>query len=667
MTTATTTSATTAAAPVQGQRDTDAAASLSHPSYRPDIDGLRAVAVLSVVFYHAFPASGRGGFVGVDVFFVISGFLISTIIAGNLARGTFSFGEFYVRRIKRIFPALLLVLAATFAFGWWALLADEYEQLGKHVAGGAGFVANLVFWNESGYFDNAADTKPLLHLWSLGIEEQFYIFWPVIACLAWRLRLSLTLVTVVTAVASFALNVYLVGHDTVADFYSPFTRYWELSVGSALACIAAAPDNVLQRLPQRLRDLQSLVGAVLLGGGLLVINATSAFPGWWALLPTFGTALLIAAGSQAWLNRTVLANRVVVWFGLISFPLYLWHWPILSFIRILAAERPTRSVRFAAIALAIALAWATWKWVERPIRTRSSGRRLPLALLVAMIVAGCVGFACYRDGGFAFRSAATVPILNPGEIGHDAFYAYPYTRFTLCQPASVRAEAEVWNDRVRCFQSRPGPIDLAIIGDSHAEHLFAGLAEQLPATNIVFYTRSSLPISRNPAFAEIFRTVVADANIKQVILSSWWTLRATEAGSPAAFARELEATVDLLTRGGKTVYLADDVPNFSFSPRLCKYQAGLFRIHKCTDDENFYNRQLAGYADVFTSLAARSPAVRVLKTSGYFCDRTVCSMNDGGRLLFRDSDHLGLEGSRFLARHLIVDYPELGTARERRP
>ena len=153
---------------------------LSHPKYRPDIDGLRAIAVLSVVCFHAFPDLLKGGFIGVDIFFVISGFLISTIIFENLDKGTFSFSEFYSRRIKRIFPALLLVLIACYSFGWFALLADEHKQLGKHIAAGAGFVSNFVFWNESGYFDNAAETKPLLHLWTLGIEEQFYIIWPLL-------------------------------------------------------------------------------------------------------------------------------------------------------------------------------------------------------------------------------------------------------------------------------------------------------------------------------------------------------------------------------------------------------------------------------------------------------------------------------------------------------
>ena len=202
---------------------------LTHPKYRADIDGLRAIAVLSVVLFHAFPTLQlsifpslhiAGGFIGVDIFFVISGFLISTIIFDNLERGSFSFLEFYSRRIKRIFPALLLVLITCFAFGWFALLADEYKQLGKHIAAGAGFVSNFVLWNESGYFDNSAETKPLLHLWTLGIEEQFYIIWPLLLWAGWKRKFNLLTITLIIATISFVLNIKGVRTDPVATFYS---------------------------------------------------------------------------------------------------------------------------------------------------------------------------------------------------------------------------------------------------------------------------------------------------------------------------------------------------------------------------------------------------------------------------------------------------------------
>lgn len=210
-------------------------ANLSHPKYRPDIDGLRAVAVLAVVVFHVFPDWLEGGFIGVDVFFVISGFLISSIIFENLDKGTFSFSEFYARRIRRIFPALLVMLISSLIFGWFVLLPEELNQLGKHVAAGAGFVSNIVLWNEVEYFDSAADKKPLLHLWSLGIEEQFYIAWPLVVWLAWKKRLNILFLSMVAVLVSMVFNVNVVHQYPDAAFYCPLTRFWELLCGSVLA------------------------------------------------------------------------------------------------------------------------------------------------------------------------------------------------------------------------------------------------------------------------------------------------------------------------------------------------------------------------------------------------------------------------------------------------
>jgi len=357
---------------------------LTHPKYRADIDGLRAIAVLSVVGFHAFPSVLKGGFTGVDIFFVISGFLISTIIFDSLERNSFSFIEFYSRRIKRIFPALSLVLIASLVLGWFVMLPDEYKQLGKHTAGGAGFISNFLFWKESGYFDNAAETKPLLHLWSLGIEEQFYIIWPLLLWFVWKKRFNLLTLTVVITLISFKLNIGKVRVDQVAAYYLPQTRFWELLIGSVLAYLTLHKSNLLSRYQQKLdiwlgamlyaqapeangktlRNVQSVSGAVLIVLGVLVITKDKHFPGTWALLPTLGAMLIISAGAQAWLNRTVLSSRILVWFGLISFPLYLWHWPLLSFGVIIEGSPLSIWIRIAAVLVSVVLAWLTCLLVE---------------------------------------------------------------------------------------------------------------------------------------------------------------------------------------------------------------------------------------------------------------------------------------------------------------
>jgi len=365
---------------------------LIHQKYRPDIDGLRAVAILPVVIFHAFPARFPSGFLGVDIFFVISGYLISTIIFSSLEHDRFSLGEFYIRRIRRIFPALILVMLTCFAFGWFVLLSDEFNQLGKHLAAGAGFISNLVLWNESGYFDNSADSKPLLHLWSLAIEEQFYIFWPLFLVFVWKRHWSFLKITAVIAVVSFGVNIYLIGTDQIAAFYSPLARFWELMVGGILAYLLLHQP----RLINQYKNVQSVVGFILIVTGLVLLDKERAFPGWWALLPVLGAFFIISAGPKAWLNEKVLSNKVMVWFGLISYPLYLWHWPLLSFAGIIEAGEQIRWVKVALIILAVFLSWLTYRYIEKPIRFKISKRKFVILLVSLMSGVLLMGVAAYN-------------------------------------------------------------------------------------------------------------------------------------------------------------------------------------------------------------------------------------------------------------------------------
>lgn len=376
-------------------------ARLSHPKYRPDIDGLRSVAVLSVVTFHAFPEWMPGGFIGVDIFFVISGYLISTIIFDNLRKGTFSFVEFYARRIRRIFPALILVLFSTLLFGWLVLLPDELNQLGKHAAAGAGFYSNFALWQEAGYFDKSSDAKPLLHLWSLAIEEQFYIIWPFVLWIGWKGRINLFIVIALIGSISFYLNVAGVNTDSVASFYSPQTRFWELLCGSALAWHSInGSEKYFYGLPESkkwiidfihtnrtiIMNVFSISGLIFLTFGFWKITTDMKFPGGWAVVPVLGSVLIIWACPVAWFNRVVLSNRLFVWFGLISFPLYLWHWPILSFARIIEGGVPSRDIRIAAVSLAIFLAWMTFEFIEKPVRFGNIYPKFKVSLLSGLMI-----------------------------------------------------------------------------------------------------------------------------------------------------------------------------------------------------------------------------------------------------------------------------------------
>ena len=375
---------------------------LTHPKYRSEIDGLRAIAVLLVVTFHAFPNTLDGGFIGVDIFFVISGFLISSIILENLDAGTFSFVTFYGRRIRRIIPALSIVLIVSLVFGWFELLPGEYKQLGKHVAGGASFLSNFLLWREHGYFDNP-DAKPLLHLWSLGIEEQFYIIWPLLLFLMFKLRLNLLAVTAVVALSSFLLNTEITARDTVASFYSPLTRFWELSVGSTLAYLALHKANFLPKPHSYVALFLSFAGVALIAISALIIHKDYAFPGWWAVLPTTAAAAIIMSGSQIWLNQKLLSNRVLVGIGLISFPLYLWHWPLLSFAHIVEGATPSLATRISAVLASVALAWLTYWLIEKKVRNGGDLAVKSLVCCAAVFAVGFTGYITDKFDGFNHR------------------------------------------------------------------------------------------------------------------------------------------------------------------------------------------------------------------------------------------------------------------------
>jgi peptidoglycan/LPS O-acetylase OafA/YrhL len=372
---------------------------LSQPSdrYRPDIDGLRAIAVLLVVWFHAFPELMPGGFVGVDIFFVISGFLITGIIARELDQQRFSLPGFYMRRIRRIFPALIVVLAVTLVLGWLWMLPAAYAQLSADAFASAAFVSNIALLLQSGYFDIESGKKPLLHLWSLGIEEQFYLFWPLILMLTTRLRLRILLVASVIGIASFALNVALIGSDPVATFYLPFTRAWELLAGAALAC----GWNQLRQTGAA-SNWRAAIGLGLIALAAGVLDAESAFPGWWAVLPVGGAALLLSAPA-AWGCRHLLSSPAMVRIGLISYPLYLWHWPLLVFFAIIKFAPLTLIERVLIVGLSFALAWLTYRFVEIPFRFGPPSRLRITALCSGMALVALAGGIIVRGHGFDFR------------------------------------------------------------------------------------------------------------------------------------------------------------------------------------------------------------------------------------------------------------------------
>lgn len=651
---------------------------LTHPKYRADIDGLRAIAILSVVGFHAFPLWVKGGFVGVDIFFVISGYLISTIIINNLERNSFSFIEFYIRRIKRIFPALALVLAACFAFGWFVLAADEYKQLGKHIAGGAGFVSNFLLWNESGYFDKAAESKPLLHLWSLGIEEQFYIVWPLLLWVAWKKRLNLLTLIFVVAFISFALNVTNVRSDTPAAFYSPQTRFWELLAGSALAYITLRQrpqHHILSRFQfwldallgkiiyaqapeadgKTLRNMLSAIGTALIAVGILVITKSEYFPGWWAVLPTLGAMLIISAGAQAWINQVLLSNRLLVWIGLISFPLYLWHWPLLSFARIVEGGTPSHKASAIIILFSIVLAWLTYWLIEKPVRFGNYSKAKAAALLVLMTIVGYIGYNSYVRNGLVFR----FPVEVRGLLTPVDFKFTDYVRFNECH---LHTNVATTKHPASCFE--PHKPSLAIWGDSHAGALYPGFKKLQTATGlgIIQLTQSGCPPVLNIAnttlranCSEINTNVIsslAQAQPTVLVLHAHWGLNAVYFGSQEKLESSLKETLRLIKQKmpNTKIVVIGPVPFWKETPQQTIYLSWMNTPDKTKAPKIMQPASLENEMDDFLEKISMASNAKYVSVNRSLCDKNGCVSRTGERatdLIAVDNAHFSKAGAEF--------------------
>ncbi|ELX12183.1 acyltransferase 3 [Janthinobacterium sp. HH01] len=640
-----------------------------HLECRPDIDGLRAVAVLCIVVFHAFPEALKGGFIGVDIFFVISGFLISSIIGRQLARGHFSFADFYSRRVRRIFPALALVLAACCAAGWWIMLPGEYRQLGKHMAGGAGFVANYVLWGESGYFDNAAHGKPLLHLWSLGVEEQFYIVWPALLWLAWRRGISPLTVSMVLALASFGLNVHAVQDDPVRAFYAPQTRFWQILAGSVLASLPERGEGARPWLPALLAWLAPL-GACMILAGLALITEARAIPGWWALLPTLGATLIIAAGAQAWLNRTLLSNRVLGWIGRISFPLYLWHWPLLVFAGLAGRGAPPVALRIGAVAAAFALASLTYLLLEQPIRSGGRRRLKTTVLVLLMAAAGGIGYDICRRDGLAFR-------MQERQAYTDYFENSPAQwRFFLRAgiPDKYHLECEFFDiakyragraDMVprraiaeSCYRRDPSrPHAVLLWGDSHVEQLSYGIRNHLPSGWQVLQVASSGCPPRPDA---------SDASIvNHCERSNWFALQTIAVARPdvVVVAQNLGHTLAGMRRiadrlqglGVPRVVFTGPVPHWT--EELPKLMATGLWLTKPRRTFHGVDRELMAHNAALQAGFPKGGNAVFVNVMDFFCNQDGCLTYLGedprsGITTF-DASHLMPQASDLLARDLL--------------
>ena len=664
-------------------------------TYRSEIDGLRALAVLAVVFFHLFPSSLPGGFIGVDVFFVISGYLITTIIFTELDKDTFTFTSFFSRRIRRIFPALILVMAVSLGFGWFALLSDEYEQLGKHVASGSAFLLNFVLVNESGYFDNIANTKPMLHLWSLAVEEQFYIIWPLALYLAWRRSFNLLRITIAVATISFYMNLKFSASNPTGAFFWPIGRFWELLSGSILSwlmiykrdflkIIRDLADNILVKTifngkvnsnGSLVTNLISGLGFLFIFVGIFIINEGHVFPGILGLAPVLGALLIIISGSKALLNRVLLMNPLAVWFGLISYPLYLWHWPLITFYKITVNEELSIIVALGILFITITASYLTYKYVESPIRRNKY--KLTSLILFFMVLTGATGLAIYKSDGVKSRST----------VANNSFVSnldWPYWINMDCAKKYNLSPCQASNSEPR----------IMILGDSHANHLYPGLKAALPKSTGLYSGGTCPPLQgisitahKNPThickdnryLGKNIDLIEKSGNFATILISAQWTpLLVAKASNEISdenwhgliltsnyedesnlsaidiVYEGLKRTITTLSDRDLDIIFVRDVPNLPTDIRnICVER---FYSRKTNDNCSLklseFNKQRQNESRLIHKLNKDFNSIKVYDPFTAICKGDECFLVHDHKPLFRDSHHLSVYGSKLIGKDI---------------
>ncbi|WP_213878311.1 acyltransferase family protein [Pseudomonas sp. dw_358] len=631
--------------------------------YRRDIDGLRAVAILPVVLFHfGFPGFS-GGFVGVDVFFVISGYLITSIIWQERLAGCFSFVDFWARRARRILPTLFVMIAAVLVAGWWALTPDDYSELGRSVRYQVFFGSNFFFMRGHGYFEPASAVQPLLHTWSLAVEEQFYLFFPLLLVgLSSRLR-RWREVLAGLAVLSFALSLWAMHRHGQAAFYMLPMRAWELLLGALLAVAPAGRE-----LPRAVYQGVSVAGLLGIVAAVVGYDAQTPFPGASALLPTLGAAALIwANGRQATWVGVLLGSRPLVGIGLISYAWYLWHWPVVVFANYVTFDQLAPVARVGLMLGSALLGYGSWRWIEGPFRRRQwLARRRPLlaSALAAMLVLVVAGQVVRSSQGVPSRlSAQALRYAKAGtwRAGQlDCLYdRHRLSPQSLCQFGPAQSpQVLVW-------------------GDSHAAALAPALREQARRSGIslALAGHSACPPIEGPHRERVCDEFNAEAQrlavqqpIQDVILVAHWslytqgeengrtTLMIHSPGSQAVdipyaeqrLASGLRASIQVLRDAGKRVWLVKEAPEqrVDVAQRLARMAmlgaptAGFGRPQSERDSRQAFIDQL------FLELSQGDKQVRVLDPTPLFCaDGQTCVAEEQGEALYRDTNHLSDKGA----------------------
>lgn len=621
---------------------------MRHSNFRTDIQGLRAIAVLSVVLFHASKSLVPGGYVGVDIFFVISGYLISKTILNDIECDRFSIFEFYRRRVRRIFPALYSVLFFSMIFGYLLLSPKDFVELSKSVVGSIFFVSNIVFLHLSGYFDGSAELKPLLHTWSLAVEEQFYILHPLILILILRIRKELYIsVVLVLMLASLALSVWMLHQHPSAAFYLTPPRSFELLIGA----FCAAPGLSLFK-SRKSNELLAVGGIISIAVCLVFYNEQIAFPGLAALIPCIGTAAIICANAT-WNTGVgrVISNKVFLFLGSISYSWYLWHWPILAFSKHIYGEELTPLEVGVAVVIGLIAAVLSRYYIEQPFLVGRATRTPVLKAGAVIMALGCVA-----------------PIVVGASQGMP-------NRFSVDAQKIFDASNDYNERRVEChsdgskiipyssnctFGAKNVLPSVAIWGDSHGAELSVALGQKLVANgqSVMEITASACPPSMGYSIKsrpfcikhndDTLAHLLEDRNIRQVVMvANFYRYRNFAYVNMLDGFRKAALALD---RAGKKVIVLYPIPIQSFDPPAILGVAAQDGrdLNSYGLSEKKYRTENSVVFDMLESLE-RSSGVKAIYTQKYLCD-SVCHVYtpDLGVLYFNE-DHLSINGAKILA------------------
>lgn len=608
--------------------------------YRPDIDGLRAIAVLSVFAYHLNPSMLPAGGLGVDIFFVISGYLIGGIILRESAEGRFSFLNFYERRLRRIVPALLMCVLLVLAACAALLMPADFEASALSSVAAMLSASNLYFWHTVDYFNEAAAEMPLLHTWSLGVEEQFYIVAPILLTLIARhARRVLVPVLAVALAASLALNIHQVAHAPINAFYLPQGRAWELLAGVILTQLHS---NALTRRGPR--ELIAGIGAALLVGSLIAIRPEQGWPGVAAIPPVLGTALLLWAGQHGTsITARLLSLRPMTFVGLISYSLYLWHWPAIVFTReIILVDRFSTSAMMAIFLFAFVAAWLSWRFVEQPFRKTATMPGKPLLLWTGCGTALVLGICAliWVNKGFPSRfDSETIRLASFADSEDSA------------NRRCILTERDALSDfPADCLSPVPGKRGILLLGDSHA-NMYRAALNAIPGAHVMEATYAACapdgaltPQSAGTPCGRLIRRALGEVQkhkLDLIVIS--WQLKRFDAERIRAMGRELQKL-------GAPILLIGPSPEYSV--RVPKLLAAA-RVRNLPDlPQTYLNRTMLWKGDAQLAPVARGFA-SYLSPREALCTKQACALAAGGDPLYYDRQHFNASGAQFIFRQMI--------------